>query len=177
MASVQQNEAPQQRLMNKQFNSPIGLYSEENIAETLSSQAEVLAQGVLGVNFKKNEKTYDPSNSEVFKMLQEMALQPKEAEPEAPAAAAPAARPNVSPLPNKTTSSPGFSSVGVVPPAGGVRIFPPASEQSSTLTGLRQSSAVKAPPTVSSNVNPAPFQARNEFRIYNAAPQPFALSR
>ena len=43
-----QNEAPQQRLMNKQFNSPIGLYSEENIAETLSSQAEVLAQGVLG---------------------------------------------------------------------------------------------------------------------------------
>jgi len=204
MASVPQNEAPQQRLVNKQFNSPIGLYSEETIAEMLSSQAEVLAQGVLGVNFKKNEKTYDPSNSEVFKMLQEMALQPKEAEPgididpadaspaqkgllgrdtqsrafrrlqetvdgpsKAPAAAAPAARPNVSPLPNKTTASPGFSSVGVVPPAGGVRIFPPASEQSSTLTGLRQSSAVKAPPTVSSNVNPAPFQARNGYYKVN----------
>ena len=38
----------QQRLVNKQFNSPMALYSEETIAETLSSQAEVLAQGVLG---------------------------------------------------------------------------------------------------------------------------------
>lgn len=36
------------KLVNRQFNSPMGLYSEENIAETLSSQAEVLAQGVLG---------------------------------------------------------------------------------------------------------------------------------
>jgi len=75
------NDGQQQRLVNKQFNSPMAMYSEENIAETLSSQAEVLAQGVLGVNFKKNEKTYDPANSEVFKMLQEMARQPKEAEP------------------------------------------------------------------------------------------------
>jgi len=36
------------KLVNRQFNSPMNLYSEENIAETLSSQAEVLAQGVLG---------------------------------------------------------------------------------------------------------------------------------
>ena len=36
------------KLVNRQFNSPMGLYSEENIAETLSSQAEVLSQGVLG---------------------------------------------------------------------------------------------------------------------------------
>lgn len=28
----------------------MGLYSEEKIAETLTSQAEVLAQGVLGYN-------------------------------------------------------------------------------------------------------------------------------
>lgn len=35
-------------LNRQQFNSPLGLYSEEKIAETLTSQAEVLAQGVLG---------------------------------------------------------------------------------------------------------------------------------
>lgn len=139
VAAGQQNDGQQQRLVNKQFNSPMAMYSEENIAETLSSQAEVLAQGVLGVNFKKNEKTYDPANSEVFKMLQEMARQPKEAEPEA----AVTPRPVVSPLPSKMAFS-GFPSAGIVPPAGGVRIFPAAiSEQSSTLTGIRQSSAVK----------------------------------
>lgn len=142
-AGQQDDGQQQQRLVNKQFNSPMALYSEETIAETLSSQAEVLAQGVLGVNFKKNEKTYDPANSEVFKMLQEMALQPKEAEPEPKAVAAPI-RPAISPLPSKTTAAfPGFPSAGIVPPVGGVRIFPTNMEQSSTLTGLRQSSAVK----------------------------------
>jgi PDZ and LIM domain protein 5/6/7 len=35
-------------IANKQYNTPVGLYSEENIAETLSAQAEVLASGVLG---------------------------------------------------------------------------------------------------------------------------------
>jgi hypothetical protein len=38
-------------IVNKQYNSPVGLYSEENIAETLSAQAEVLAGGVLGLVF------------------------------------------------------------------------------------------------------------------------------
>lgn len=35
-------------IVNKQYNSPVGIYSEETIAETLSAQAEVLAGGVLG---------------------------------------------------------------------------------------------------------------------------------
>lgn len=35
-------------IVNKQYNSPVGIYSEESIAETLSAQAEVLAGGVLG---------------------------------------------------------------------------------------------------------------------------------
>lgn len=35
-------------IVNKQYNSPVGMYSEETIAETLSAQAEVLAGGVLG---------------------------------------------------------------------------------------------------------------------------------
>lgn len=72
-------------LNRQQFNTPMGLYSEEKIAETLSSQAEVLSQGVLGINFKKNEKVYDASNSQVLKMLQEMDKEPKDETEEDPA--------------------------------------------------------------------------------------------
>jgi len=67
-------------LVNKQFNTPMGLYSEETIAEMLSSQAEVLVEGVLGVNFKKNEKKYSPIDSEVLRMVLDMDRQPKEPE-------------------------------------------------------------------------------------------------
>ncbi|XP_050537667.1 PDZ and LIM domain protein Zasp isoform X2 [Daktulosphaira vitifoliae] len=65
-------------IVNKQYNTPVGIYSEENIAETLTAQAEVLAGGVIGVNFKKNEKNYEASNSEVFRMVQEADKEPKE---------------------------------------------------------------------------------------------------
>ncbi|KAF4519533.1 hypothetical protein B566_EDAN009436 [Ephemera danica] len=77
-------------IVNKQYNTPVGMYSEENIAETLSAQAEVLAGGVLGVNFKKNERTYQPNNSEVLRMVQEGDLEPRDqhTEPEDPAFAA-----------------------------------------------------------------------------------------
>ncbi|KAL0100054.1 hypothetical protein PUN28_019491 [Cardiocondyla obscurior] len=71
-------------IVNKQYNSPVGIYSEETIAETLSAQAEVLAGGVLGVNFKKNEKNYNAENSEVFKMVQEADKEPKTPEPAEP---------------------------------------------------------------------------------------------
>ena len=36
-------------ITSKQYNTPVALYSEETIAETLSAQAEVLAGGVLGL--------------------------------------------------------------------------------------------------------------------------------
>ncbi|KAK7873261.1 hypothetical protein R5R35_011333 [Gryllus longicercus] len=71
-------------IVNKQYNTPVGMYSEETIAETLSAQAEVLAGGVLGVNFKKNEKSYNPGNSEVLKLLQEIDNEPRESEPAPP---------------------------------------------------------------------------------------------
>ncbi|XP_063890161.1 PDZ and LIM domain protein Zasp isoform X4 [Helicoverpa armigera] len=58
-------------IVNKQYNTPVNMYSDKTIAETLSAQTEVLAGGVLGVNFKKNEKTYDAEKSAVFKVLQE----------------------------------------------------------------------------------------------------------
>jgi len=84
-------------LVNQQFNSPLRLYSDKNIADTLTAQAEVLAQGVVGVNFMKNEKAYDSTKSEVFKMLQEFDNDPQE-EP-APAPAPPASHPVSSPFP------------------------------------------------------------------------------
>lgn len=39
---------PVKSIVNKQYNTPVGMYSEEAIAETLTAQAEVLANGVLG---------------------------------------------------------------------------------------------------------------------------------
>ncbi|KAH0567527.1 hypothetical protein KQX54_010583 [Cotesia glomerata] len=75
------SEGPIKSIVNKQYNSPVGIYSEQTIAETLSAQAEVLAGGVLGVNFKKNEKNYTPENSEVFKMVREADKEPKTPEP------------------------------------------------------------------------------------------------
>ncbi|CAK1553547.1 unnamed protein product [Leptosia nina] len=72
-------------IVNKQYNSPVNMYSDKTIAETLSAQTEVLAGGVLGVNFKKNEKTYDSEKSAVFKVLQEEQNDPEPVEaPSAP---------------------------------------------------------------------------------------------
>ncbi|XP_037815820.1 PDZ and LIM domain protein Zasp isoform X24 [Lucilia sericata] len=68
-------------IVNKQYNSPVGIYSDESIAETLSAQAEVLAGGVLGVNFKKNEKEYQADKSEVLKFLREEESGPSTPEP------------------------------------------------------------------------------------------------
>ncbi|XP_032679038.1 PDZ and LIM domain protein 3 isoform X3 [Odontomachus brunneus] len=58
------NEVP--KVVHKQFNSPIGLYSEQNIADTIKCQASA-------VPLKKPIK-YDPSKSEAYKALQEEAL-------------------------------------------------------------------------------------------------------
>nr|CAH7743658.1 unnamed protein product [Callosobruchus chinensis] len=65
------------KLVNKQYNTPVKLYSEDTIAETLAAQSEVLAPGVVGVNFKKNEKNYDASNSAVLRMLKETENEPR----------------------------------------------------------------------------------------------------
>lgn len=79
-----QAQNPMKSIVNKQYNTPVGMYSEQTIAETLSAQAEVLSNGVLGVNFKKNEKIYNPENSEVLKMLQESDTDPEPVETFAP---------------------------------------------------------------------------------------------
>ncbi|XP_050721304.1 PDZ and LIM domain protein Zasp-like isoform X4 [Eriocheir sinensis] len=50
------NEVNGQQIVNAQYNTPLNLYSEDNIAETLSAQAEVLGKGCLGINFKKYDR-------------------------------------------------------------------------------------------------------------------------
>ncbi|XP_055918032.1 PDZ and LIM domain protein Zasp isoform X4 [Eupeodes corollae] len=84
--SVNGNDGQVKSIVNKQYNTPVGIYSDETIAETLSAQAEVLAGGVLGINFKKNEKQYQGDKSEVLKFLQEEETgEHHEPEPRSPA--------------------------------------------------------------------------------------------
>ncbi|XP_025268173.1 PDZ and LIM domain protein 3 isoform X3 [Camponotus floridanus] len=58
--------AMKQKIVHKQFNSPIGLYSEQNITDTIKCQASVVPQ--------KKPMKYDPSKSEAYKALQEEEL-------------------------------------------------------------------------------------------------------
>ncbi|KAB0797773.1 hypothetical protein PPYR_08766 [Photinus pyralis] len=54
---------PSKQVVHKQFNSPIGLYSDPNIADTLQRQT--------GANVSRRNVKYDPSKSETYKALQE----------------------------------------------------------------------------------------------------------
>jgi hypothetical protein len=69
--------APISSITNKQYNSPVAIYSDQTIAETLTAQAEVLAGGAIGVNFKKNEKQFNPEKSDVLRALQESGHEPE----------------------------------------------------------------------------------------------------
>ncbi|XP_034950554.1 PDZ and LIM domain protein 3 isoform X8 [Chelonus insularis] len=55
------NEVP--KVVHKQFNSPIGLYSDQNIADTIKCQTSAIPA--------KKPMKYDPSKSEAYKALQE----------------------------------------------------------------------------------------------------------
>ncbi|XP_075233235.1 PDZ_signaling and DUF4749 domain-containing protein Zasp66 isoform X3 [Lycorma delicatula] len=55
------------QVVHKQFNTPIGLYSDQNIKDTIQSQTGIAP------NFKKTV-VYDPAKSETYKALQEAEL-------------------------------------------------------------------------------------------------------
>ncbi|PSN50731.1 PDZ and LIM domain protein Zasp [Blattella germanica] len=100
-------------IVNKQYNTPVGIYSEETIAETLSAQAE------------KNEKTYTPGSSEVLKMVQEIDSEPKTPEPVFPFTLGPpeGIRKRLvipKPRPRKPASPPDTSPRTPVPPSVGL---------------------------------------------------------
>ncbi|XP_077262380.1 uncharacterized protein LOC143897518 isoform X2 [Temnothorax americanus] len=59
------------RLVNKQFNSPINLYSPQAIQETLDRQTQVLANGAVGIDFSQLAKPANLQNSAVLRMLEE----------------------------------------------------------------------------------------------------------
>ncbi|XP_037963996.1 uncharacterized protein LOC105384464 isoform X6 [Plutella xylostella] len=61
------------RLVHKQFNSPIGLYSQQNIKETLSKHIQDLGNGTVGIDFNNpnTDKPANLANSAVLRMLEE----------------------------------------------------------------------------------------------------------
>lgn len=71
---------PQNPKMLGQYNTPQGLYSEDNIQEVLSQQAEMLSTGVKGINFNE-DKDVDLSNSETLKLVHELDNKGPEPEP------------------------------------------------------------------------------------------------
>ncbi|CAK9817333.1 PDZ and LIM domain protein Zasp [Anthophora plagiata] len=76
--------------LGRRWRCPNDFFNDEMIAEVLSSQAEVIRGRVLGVNFKKYEKTNLPNydhlmNSSVYKMIHKMDREPKRGIPARPA--------------------------------------------------------------------------------------------
>lgn len=61
------------KLVNKQFNSPINLYSNENIRDVLERETQMLANGAIGINFHKplSDKPANLQNSAVLRLLEE----------------------------------------------------------------------------------------------------------
>lgn len=58
------------KLVHQQYNSPIDLYSMNNIRKTIEAQSEMIAPGVKGINFMKADAPIN-KNSEVLKLIKE----------------------------------------------------------------------------------------------------------
>lgn len=58
------------KLIHKQYNSPLDLYSMNNIRKTIEAHSEMIAPGVKGVNFLKSDTPVN-KNSEVYKLVME----------------------------------------------------------------------------------------------------------
>lgn len=69
-------------LVHKQYNSPAGLYSMQNIADTLSQQAEVLSTGAVGFNFMKNNPPVNKDSAVYRMVVEEETTVPEKVEPE-----------------------------------------------------------------------------------------------
>ncbi|CAK1546182.1 unnamed protein product [Leptosia nina] len=61
------------KLVHKQFNSPMGLYSQQNIQETLNKHLHNLDNGGVGIDFQNpsTDKPANLANSAVLRMLEE----------------------------------------------------------------------------------------------------------
>ncbi|XP_077504862.1 Z band alternatively spliced PDZ-motif protein 52 isoform X4 [Amblyomma americanum] len=65
-----------QAVVHNQYNSPMPVYSMNNIADTLSAQTEVLTSGAVGINFMKGDKPLN-KDSAVYRMVLEEDKHPK----------------------------------------------------------------------------------------------------
>ncbi|KAL2745638.1 alpha-protein kinase 1-like isoform X1 [Vespula maculifrons] len=76
------------KYVNKQFNSPINLYSPQAIQETLERQTQVLANGAVGLGYKESTSDVDLEGSVSYKCLIRVEMNhPREQEIAAAAAA------------------------------------------------------------------------------------------
>ncbi|XP_017887352.1 pollen-specific leucine-rich repeat extensin-like protein 3 isoform X2 [Ceratina calcarata] len=73
--------APRAVLVNKQFNSPINLYSPQAIQETLDRQTQVLSNGAVGIDFNQLAKPANLQNSAVLRMLEEEEARQRSGQP------------------------------------------------------------------------------------------------
>ncbi|XP_073970716.1 PDZ_signaling and DUF4749 domain-containing protein Zasp66 isoform X3 [Rhodnius prolixus] len=73
---------PGMQVVHKQFNSPIGMYSEQNIVDSINAQtgsaippspSPILVQPNIRLSYKKTV-VYDPAKSETYKALQDQEL-------------------------------------------------------------------------------------------------------
>lgn len=96
-----------QAVVHNQYNSPMPVYSMNNIADTLSAQTEVLTSGAVGINFMKGDKPLN-KDSAVYRMVLEEDKHPKDFSsggssspaPGGPSPVAAASSPTPSPLVN-----------------------------------------------------------------------------
>ncbi|XP_077532502.1 Z band alternatively spliced PDZ-motif protein 52 isoform X6 [Haemaphysalis longicornis] len=65
-----------QAVVHNQYNSPMPVYSRNNIADTLAAQTEVLTSGGVGINFMKGDKPLN-KDSAVYRMVLEEDKHPK----------------------------------------------------------------------------------------------------
>lgn len=70
----------QRKLVHKQFNSPIGLYSDNNVKATLDRELKVLSNGTMGIDFDDCSKPTNLANSAVLRMLEEEENQKRHAQ-------------------------------------------------------------------------------------------------
>lgn len=66
----QQEENMSPKLVHKQYNSPIDLYSMNNIRKTIEAHTELIAPGVKGINFMKPDAQVN-KQSDVYKLVME----------------------------------------------------------------------------------------------------------
>ncbi|XP_023951196.1 PDZ and LIM domain protein 3 isoform X8 [Bicyclus anynana] len=98
------------KVVHKQFNSPINLYSDQNIANSIRQQTSPLpSNGYYGrpshvLKSHKPTVLYDPAKSETYRALQEGATEPAHEVAEPPQTkvfSAPAAKPKPAPPPKQ----------------------------------------------------------------------------